>query len=378
MSIHNLRECQSPGELRRIAPHCAPDQPAAPQPVPSPDAMRRRLAPGPRARDVVERTRQEIADVLSGRDRHRLVVVMGPCSIHDPSVALEYAARLATAANAHREDLIVVMRSYFEKPRSRGGWKGLVNDPTLDGSCDLARGLELAREILVAIGELGLPCASELLDPLVAPYLEDLLSWASIGARTVESQPHRELASGLSLPVGVKNGLDGDVLPAVNALHAIAQPHRRLALLADGSVAAVQTHGNPNAHLVLRGGASGPNYSEQHVEAAAGATLRKGLARPVWVDCSHGNSGKDHRLQAHACRAVLEQVRAGRNAIGGLLIESNLCEGQQTWQAGQAGPRGVSITDACIGWGESEWLLGEIAAAVRTQRRSMGCHMTPR
>lgn len=369
MSIQSLREHQSPGERRAARPHCAPDQAAAPQPVSSPGALRRRQAPGPAARDVIERTRREIADVLSGREPHRLVVVMGPCSIHDQSVALEYAARLAAAASAHREDLIVVMRSYFEKPRSRGGWKGLINDPRLDGSCDLAGGLELAREILVAIGELGLPCASELLDPLIAPYLEDLLSWASIGARTVESQPHRELASGLSLPVGVKNGLDGDVSPAVNALHAIAQPHRRLALLADGSVAAVQTPGNPNAHLVLRGGASGPNYSELQVEAAAAVTLREGLARPIWVDCSHGNSGKDHRLQAHACRAVLEQVRAGRNAIGGLLIESNLREGQQTWQVGQAGSRGVSITDACIGWDESEWLLGEIAAAVRTHRR---------
>ena len=373
MSIHSVREAISQDEacgFDSLSKHAA-----APQPVLSPAAMRAHRPPGRRSLDVVKRTRREISNVLSGRDPHRLVVVMGPCSIHDRGEALEYAERLVATASTHREDLIVVMRSYFEKPRSRGGWKGLINDPQLDGTCELARGLELAREILAAIGELGLPCAAELLDPLVAPYLEDLLSWASIGARTVESQPHRELASGLSLPVGVKNGLDGALSPAVNALHAIAEPHRRLSLLADGSVAAVQTRGNANAHLVLRGGTSGPNYGKHHIASAGAASVREGLARPVWVDCSHGNSGKDHRLQAHACRAVLEQVRAGRNTIGGLLIESNLCEGQQTWQAGQPRARGVSITDACIGWKESEWLLGEIAAAVRTSRRLNGDDM---
>jgi len=232
MSIHQIREPararQQAGRARRTASSLASPEPTLE--APSPNELRARRRQTPRGAAVVERARRAIADVLCGRDRYRLVVVVGPCSIHEPQGALEYARRLARVAKTHESELIVVMRSYFEKPRSRSGWKGLINDPHLDGSCDVLRGLELAREILLAIGELGLPCASEVLDPLVAPYLEDLLSWAAIGARTVESQPHRELASGLAMPVGVKNGLDGRLDAALNAMHAIKQPHRGLAL----------------------------------------------------------------------------------------------------------------------------------------------------
>ena len=367
MSSHVLSEpapsVAGSGTLHPVASSRPTDRP------PSPAELRARSPRTARGAAVVEQARRAIADVLSGRDRHRLVVVVGPCSIHDPDAALEYARRLHAVAKSCSDDLVIVMRTYLEKPRSRGGWKGLVNDPDLDGSCDVARGLELSRELLVAIGELGMPCASELLDPLVAPYIENCLSWAAIGARTVESQPHRELASGLPMPVGVKNGLDGRLEAGRNALHAIATPHRGLVLSPNGDVRIRRTPGNPLAHVVLRGGAKGPNYSARDIQAAADGCAREGLARPVWVDCSHGNSGKDHRLQAHVCRAVLEQVRLGQNAIGGLLVESNLLSGNQVARAGGPLERGVSITDACIGWRETDWLLGEIAGAVRAQAR---------
>lgn len=394
MSIHSMQEraLDQPraGQPQAGQPRAGQSHPVPPSPppgsasgeaseqVPSPDQLRVRLPQSSRGAAVVERGRRRIADVLAGRDATRLVVVVGPCSIHDPDAALEYARKLAALAEANESELVVVMRSYFEKPRSRTGWKGLISDPHLDGSCQVDRGLELAREILLAIGELGLPCASEVLDPLIVPYLEDLLSWAAIGARTVESQPHRELASGLAMPVGVKNGLDGQLEAAVNAIHAIAQPHRGLALSPAGTVRIRRTPGNRLAHLVLRGGASGPNYRPLDIANAAAGCVREDLARPVWVDCSHGNSGKDHRLQAHVCRAVLEQLRSERNAIGGLLIESNLRAGNQAWKPDVPLQRGVSITDACIGWRETEWLVGEIAGAVRATRTPPRGRAVPR
>jgi len=376
MTIHSMQEPLLARGTAGAAYAARPAHPARPDtadtPVPSPDQLRERRPASRRGAAVVDATRQAIADVLSGRDTERMVVVVGPCSIHDPDAALEYARRLSRVAKANERELIVVMRTYFEKPRSCSGWKGLINDPQLDGSCDVVRGLELAREILVAIGDLGLACASEVLDPLVAPYVEDLLSWVAIGARTVESQPHRELAGGLPMPVGVKNGLDGRLDAALNAVRAIAQPHRGLALSPNGDVSVRRTSGNLEAHLVLRGSDHGTNYGECDIEAAADRCRRPELRRPVWVDCSHGNSGKDHRLQAHACRAVLEQFRKGQNAIGGLLVESNLLPGNQPWRPGEPLERGISITDACIGWCETEWLLEEVADAVRFARTLPG------
>jgi 3-deoxy-7-phosphoheptulonate synthase len=257
------------------------------------------------------------------------------------------------------------MRTYFEKPRTTVGWKGLLNDPRLDGSCDLPAGLELARAVLLRINELGLPCASELLDPIAPQYLGDLLSWAAIGARTTESQTHREMASGLSMPVGFKNNTDGDLRVALNAMISARHPHNFLGIDANGAVAVIQTQGNPDRHIVLRGGDRQANYDAAAVAGAAELVAGEGIARPLMVDCSHGNSSKDHRKQAAACRAVLEQVRAGERRVMGIMLESNLHPGRQDWMPDQPLARGVSITDACIGWEETETLLYELATAAQ-------------
>jgi 3-deoxy-7-phosphoheptulonate synthase len=344
-----------------------PDDPVG-APLASPEELRRRLPAAPALKAIIARSRREISDVLRGHDPSRLVVVVGPCSIHDPESAVEYARRLAGEAAEHRDELVLVMRTYLEKPRSLLGWKGYLNDPDLDGSCDAARGIELSRELLLAVGELGLPCASELLDPIAARYLEDLLSWTAIGARTAESQIHRELASGLRCPVGIKNGLDGDLTSAVHGALAAASPHTSLALDDAGRAVAVRSEGNPGAHVVLRGGREGSNHDPNSVAAAARGVEPLGLQRPVFVDCSHGNSARDHRRQASVCREVLEQLRGGQTDIGGLLLESHLEPGRQEWAPGQAARPNQSITDACMGWDETGALLGEIATSVRLAR----------
>jgi 3-deoxy-7-phosphoheptulonate synthase len=309
-----------------------------------------------------------VRDVLHGRDPDRLVVIVGPCSLHDADAAREYADRLAPLAAAHADALVVVMRTSFEKPRTTVGWKGLVNDPHLDGSCDVEAGLQLARRLLLEINGRGLPCASELLDPVTPQYIGDLVAWAAIGARTTESQTHREMASGLSMPVGFKNGTDGSLASAVNAMISAASPHSFLGISAEGMTAVIKTSGNPDRHLVLRGGGGGPNHGAEHVARAARLAAAEGAPRGVMIDCSHDNSGKDHRRQGGVCREVLAQVRAGQRAILGLMLESNLAEGRQDWVPGAPLRHGVSITDACIGWPETEALLGEIADAVRPRR----------
>jgi 3-deoxy-7-phosphoheptulonate synthase len=318
----------------------------------------------PAARGVLG-ARRAIRDVLHGRDRRRLVVVVGPCSIHDAEAALDYAQRLRAAAARSEDALVVVMRTYFEKPRTTVGWKGLLNDPHLDGSCDVAHGIELARRILLEINGSGVPCASEALDPVTPDYLADLLAWSSIGARTAESQTHRQMASGLSMPVGFKNGTDGGLEAAGNAMLAAGQPHSFLGVSPDGRAAVVKTLGNPDRHVILRGGASGPNHGPEHVGAAAALVADQGIPRPVMVDCSHGNSRKDPARQVEVCRDVLAQVRAGQHALMGLMIESNLAAGAQTWKPGRELAYGVSITDACMGWEATEDLLEEVAGTVR-------------
>jgi len=315
------------------------------------------------AAEVVLRTRRAIRDVLHGRDRRRLVVIVGPCSLHDPEAALDYAERLRRATTGTEAELIVLMRAYFEKPRTTVGWKGLINDPRLDGSCEVAEGLVLARRLLLRINELGLPCATEVLDPVSPQYTADLLSWAAIGARTTESQTHRELASGLSMPVGFKNGTDGSLQIALDAMVSASHPHSFLGINADGLTAVIKTRGNPDRHLVLRGGGGSPNYGAAEVARAVRAV--PGIARGVLVDCSHDNSGKDHTRQGQVCREVLGQLRGGQNALMGLLIESNLRPGRQSWGEGKPLEYGVSITDACIGWEETETLLREITETVR-------------
>jgi 3-deoxy-7-phosphoheptulonate synthase len=295
-----------------------------------------------------------------------MLVVVGPCSIHDPDAAYDYARRLGPVARTLRDDLLIVMRTYFEKPRTTVGWKGLVNDPRLDGSCDVAAGLQLARTILRTINDLGVPCGSEVLDPITPQYISDLLSWASIGARTIESQTHRELASGLSMPVGFKNSTDGGLQGALHAMISARHPHTFLGIGTDGATAMVKTRGNPDRHVVLRGGAHGPNHAAEDVARAVELVAVEGVARAIMVDCSHDNSGKDHTRQAAVCREVLAQLRAGApNALMGLLLESNLHAGKQTWKPDAPLAYGVSITDACMGWTETEPLLYEIADAVR-------------
>ncbi len=329
----------------------------------SPGALREAFPVPPEVGARVLEAREQLRHVLHGRDPERLVLVVGPCSLHDRDGSLAYAERLAKLAGRLPE-LLVVMRTYFEKPRTTVGWKGLINDPHLDGSGDLETGLRRARKLLLEIGEIGLPCASEVLDPVIPQYLADLLAWVAIGARTTESQTHREMASGLSMPVGFKNGTEGGLQVALDAMVSAAHAHHFLGVDADGAIAVVETRGNPDRHIVLRGGRSGPNYGADHVAEAALQLRSQGLARGVMVDCSHDNSGKDPRRQTGVCRAVLEQVRAGQPGLMGLMIESNLREGRQDWHASPREP-GLSITDACLGWEETELLLEEAAAAVR-------------
>ncbi|MFS8884840.1 3-deoxy-7-phosphoheptulonate synthase [Synechococcus sp. H70.2] len=333
-------------------------------PLITPAAVKAKLPLTERAAQVVLSTRQAIRDIIHGRDLHRLVVIVGPCSIHDPEAALEYAHRLKRVADRTREHLVIVMRTYFEKPRTTVGWKGLINDPHLDGSCDIATGLQLARSILLQINELGLPCATEMLDPVTPQYTADLVSWAAIGARTIESQTHREMASGLSMPVGFKNGTDGRLEIALNAILSASHPHSFLGIGQDGRTALVKTTGNPDRHIVLRGGGGKTNYGPEDVARAALLMKDQGIPRSVMVDCSHDNSHKDYRQQGAVCRAVLRQYQEGQRALMGLMLESNLKPGKQTWQKGVPLQYGVSITDGCIGWEETEELLQEMAATV--------------
>jgi len=332
------------------------------EPLPAPAELRRRLPLPEAGVRFVRATREAIGDILYGRDR-RMIAVVGPCSIHDPDAALEYASRLHEVAAATRDRLLVVMRTYVEKPRTTVGWKGLINDPWLDGSCDLAAGLELARRTLLAINALGVPCGSELLDPSTPRYLGDLLSWAAIGARTAESQPHREMASGLPMPVGFKNATDGSIASAVNAMRAAGHPHTFVGVGDSGLATVMRTRGNPNRHVILRGGAGRPNFAADHVTCAAELLAGEGVPRPILVDCSHDNSGKDHTRQGAVARDVAAQVRAGERRIAGVCLESHLRAGNQRWPGRDALEYGVSITDPCIDWEETEALLYALAAS---------------
>jgi len=337
--------------------------------LPSPGALLAKHPRTPAVERSVERGRARIRDALHGRDA-RLVAIVGPCSIHDPDSALEYARRLAPLSAELEDALVIAMRTYFEKPRTALGWKGLINDPRLDGSCEIALGLERAREILLAIGELGLPCATELLDPITRHYIGDLLAWVAIGARTSESQIHREMASGLSMPVGFKNPTSGELAPARDAMLAARGAHRHLGIGPDGGFRRVETRGNPDVHMILRGGEErGPNYSARDVSRAAELTSMLGLARPILIDCSHSNSEKDHRRQAHVLRDVLRQLESPASPILGVQIESHLEEGRQALRAGEPLAYGVSLTDACIGWRETESLLRDAAASVRASNQ---------
>ena len=337
------------------------------KPLPSPRAIKTKLPITDKAATLVVETREAIRNILHGRDRERLLVIVGPCSIHDPEAAYEYAAKIKPVANALRDRLLIVMRTYFEKPRTTVGWKGLINDPHLDGTCDIATGMELARTILLKINQSGMPCATELLDPISPQYVADLISWTAIGARTTESQTHREIASGVSMPVGFKNGTEGSLQVAVNAMTSARAPHHFLGINAEGQTSIIKTAGNPDRHIVLRGGGGKTNYDAEHVAKAEAAVAGEGIARPVMIDCSHDNSSKDHKRQGLVARDVIKQFHEGRQSIMGLMIESNLNPGKQTWKEGISLAHGVSITDACLGWDETEALLNELANTVVTK-----------
>ncbi len=328
-------------------------------PLVPPVELQRRLPISDTLADHVVQSRNTIVDILEGRDE-RMMLIIGPCSIHDEDAAIEYAGKLRELAEEVKDRIFVVMRVYFEKPRTTIGWKGLIYDPHLDGSSDIATGLYRAREVLLRVNELGLPVATEFLDPFVPQYQAGLVAWAGIGARTTESQTHRQMASGLSMPVGFKNGTDGDTQTAVDAVLAARNPHTFLGMDYDGNACVVQTLGNPAGHVVLRGGRVGPNYSAEHVERACQQLAAAGLTQSLLVDCSHGNSNKDHTRQAVALRDVLEQRANGDTRIKGCMLESHLFPGNQKLGAEPKDlAYGVSITDACVGWDETRELVHE-------------------
>ncbi len=312
-------------------------------------------------RTVVE-CRESISSILAGDDP-RLLAVVGPCSIHDESAALKYAGALCNLARELQDRILVVMRVYFEKPRTTIGWKGLINDPHLDGTFDVSCGLKKARHILLAINEMGLPAASEMLDPITPQYTADLVAWASIGARTTESQTHRQMASGLSMPVGYKNGTDGNLQVAIDAIQSARQSHAFMGIEENGKTRVIHNCGNHAGHLILRGGRSGPNYDVASVSGAVKRLAAVGLNSRLMVDCSHANSDKDFRRQSHVLRKVIAQRMTGTQEIIGVMIESNISEGNQSLAADPTSLRkGVSITDACIGWDETATLLHEAYA----------------
>jgi len=315
----------------------------------------------------VRAQRRAIGEVIVGRD-DRLLVVVGPCSIHDPTAALEYAARLRGAADRFADDLLIVMRTYFEKPRTTVGWKGLINDPDLDGSFAINRGLRIARQFLLNVTQLGLPTGTEFLDPISPQFFADLVCWGAIGARTSESQVHRELASGLSMPVGFKNGTGGSIAVAVDAISASRYPHQFLSVTKQGLTAIVETCGNEHTHLILRGGGGKPNYDAASVEAAATALKAAGLGEGLMVDCSHGNSGKDPRRQPLVAGALAEQIAAGSRSVMGVMLESFLLGGNQPLRARAELTPGQSVTDGCLAWDETLPVLETLAQA-RHRRR---------
>lgn len=323
----------------------------------APNALKSALPMTERANQTVIDGRSAISSILSQRDP-RLLVVMGPCSIHDPAGAMDYASRLNALRKEVEDQFCIVMRVYFEKPRTTVGWKGLIYDPHLNGSDDIQTGLRKARELLLEITGMGLPAATEFLDPVVPQYIADLVSWAAIGARTTESQTHRQMASGLSMPVGFKNGTDGSLQIAIDAMQSAMRPHSFLGIDPDGYTSIVRTTGNPDGHVVLRGGRLQTNYDVESIRDAAGSLKKAGLPEVLMVDCSHANSGKQHARQEEVWRSVIEQRVAGRTPIIGAMIESNLAEGSQSIPKNLADLQpGVSVTDACLGWEVTERIL---------------------
>ena len=333
--------------------------------LPTPAQIKREIPLTPRAEEVVIGGRETVQDILALRDP-RLFVVVGPCSIHDVQAAEEYAGRLKSLADEVADTLVLIMRVYFEKPRTTVGWKGLINDPNMDDSFHIEKGLSMARELLLHIAERGLLAATEALDPITPQYLSDLISWAAIGARTTESQTHREMASGLSMPVGFKNGTDGSLGVAMNALKSVSQPHHFLGIDQSGQCAVFHTRGNPDAHVVLRGGGDRPNYDSVCVAMCEQELARSGLPARIVIDCSHGNSNKDPALQPLVAEDCAHQIVEGNRSIVGLMLESNLNGGNQGIPKDLTQLKyGVSVTDACIDWPTTETLIRSLRTKLR-------------
>lgn len=332
--------------------------------LPSPATLLAELPKTDAQAEFVTRARREIHRLIFTDDK-RFLLIVGPCSIHDLGAGRDYARRLASLAREVSDRVMIVMRVYFEKPRTTVGWKGLVMDPHLDGSHDIAAGLRLGRTFLRDVLDLGLPTATEFLDPITPQYVADLVCWGAIGARTAESQTHRQMASGLSMPLGFKNGTDGSIATAINAIKAAGQPHTFLGINLDGSASAIVTRGNPDCHVVLRGGASGPNYSPAHIAQTEALLTKAGLPKSILVDCSHDNSAKKPELQPDVLRDLITQITSGNASIMGAMIESNLAAGSQVFpQPKDRLTYGVSITDACIDWATTAHLIRELHAAL--------------
>jgi 3-deoxy-7-phosphoheptulonate synthase len=332
-----------------------------------PDVITGEIPLTERAAEVVTRARAEVEAVIHGRDR-RLLVIVGPCSIHDPVAAADYATQLSGLRERVSKELLIVMRVYFEKPRTTLGWKGLINDPHLDGTFDIPTGIRRARALLRDLAELGVPAATELLDPIIPQYIADLVTWTAIGARTTESQTHREMASGLSMPVGFKNGTDGSLGVAVNAMITASRPHSFLGIDGSGRVGVVRTAGNPHTHLVLRGGHQGPNYSPDAVFRASVSLRQAGINSRVLIDASHDNSGKNHERQPDVLTDVGGQVRGGSEHVLGVMLESNLVAGRQELRSKADLVYGQSITDACVDFATTERVLLDLANAASARR----------
>ncbi len=335
-----------------------------------PVAILERFPASEAASATVFNSRKAISDILSRRD-DRLLVVIGPCSIHDPKAALEYGERLLALRDEYKDQLEIVMRVYFEKPRTTVGWKGLINDPFMDSSFQLNEGLRKARKLLLDLNHAGLPTAGEFLDMITPQYLADLMCWGAIGARTTESQVHRELASGLSCPVGFKNGTDGTIKIAIDAIGAAAAPHHFMSVTKYGHSAIVSTKGNPDCHIILRGGRE-PNYSAEHVKQISGQLATVGLNPNLMIDFSHANSSKQYQRQILVAEDVGSQIASGEQSIFGVMVESHLVEGRQDHQPGQPLTYGQSITDACIGWQDTEKLLAGLNASILARREQAG------
>jgi 3-deoxy-7-phosphoheptulonate synthase len=331
----------------------------------TPERLKQALPMSEAVHDTLVESRQVIENILDRKD-HRLFVVVGPCSIHDPAAAMDYAKRLKALAQELSDTLYIVMRVYFEKPRTTVGWKGLINDPHLDDSFKLEEGLHIGRKLLLEILELGLPTSTEALDPISPQYLQDLISWTAIGARTTESQTHREMASGLSSAVGFKNGTDGGLTVATNALNSVAKPHRFLGINRQGQVSVFTTTGNPYGHIVLRGGSAGPNYDSVHIKLCEEALNKAGVPLNIVVDCSHANSNKQPELQPLVVENVAKQVLEGNQSIIGLMVESNIKAGNQSIPDDlEQLEYGVSVTDGCIDWETTEACLRDMRAKLR-------------